>query len=65
MTSKVKMMMNMAESIAKINHVQIERLDLQKVHMGENGEFDHYVLTAWYSDEKEITIRSDCTIVDR
>lgn len=65
MNPKAKMMMNMAESIAKINNVNVERLDMQYVHMGANGEFNHYVLTVWYSDGKEITIRQDCTIVEK
>lgn len=59
------MMMNMAESIAKVNHVKIERIDLNLVHMGFEGKFDHYVLNAWYSDGKQITIREDCTIVEK
>ena len=64
MNAKAKVMLNMAEAIAMINGVEVERFDLQKVHMGKNGEFDHYVLYAWYSDNKHITIRDDCTIVE-
>lgn len=64
MSSKVKMMMNMAESIAKINNTDIERLDLNKVHMGFEGKFDYYTIAVWYSDGKEVVIREDCTIVD-
>lgn len=63
MTEKAKSMMNMAEALAKINGTIIERLDLQKVHMGKDGEFDHYVLYVWYSDGKEIRIRQDCTVI--
>ena len=63
MNKDAKKMLNMAEAIADINGVEVERFDLQKVHMGRGGEFDYYVLTAWYSDGKEIRIREDCTIV--
>ena len=65
MTEKAKMMLNMAESIAKLNNVTVERIDLNLVHMGFEGKFDHYVLTAWYSDGKQITIRQDCTITEK
>lgn len=64
MKTEVKMMLNMAEAIATINNVDIERLDLQKVHMS-NGEFDFYYLDAWYSDGKQISIREDCTVVKK
>ena len=64
MNEKAKMMINMAESIAKINGVDIERLSLEKVHMGPNGRFDHYVLTVWFSDEKNVCIRQDCSIIE-
>lgn len=63
MTQEAKAMMNMAMSIATINNVAIERMDLQKTHMKYGAEF--YALTVWYSDGKEITIREDCTIVER
>ncbi len=64
MKTEVKAMINMAEAIAKINGVDIERLDLQKIHVDKDGEFDFYGLDAWYSDGKQIRIREDCTIVD-
>lgn len=63
MTPKAKAMMNMAMSIATINGTDIERMDLQKTHMGHG--FSYYALTVWYSDSKEVTIREDCTIVER
>lgn len=63
MKKEAKMMLNMAESISTFNNVEIERLDLKKVHMGDGGRFDYYVLNVWYSDGKEIRIREDCTIV--
>lgn len=51
-----KMMMNMAMSIAEINNTDIVRMDLQR-------RIDPwYHLDVWYSDGKEITIRSDCTV---
>lgn len=64
MNEKCEMMMNMAKAISRINNADIERLDLQKIHMGGDGKFDFYVLIATYSDGKEITIRQDCTIVE-
>lgn len=63
MKKEAKMMMNMAMSIATINGAEIERMDLQKVHMSKDGQFDYYALQVWYSDGKEIRIREDCTIV--
>lgn len=65
MTKEAKAMMNMAMAIATINGVEIERMDLQKCHPTADGQFDHYILSVWYSDEKEIRIRQDCTIVER
>lgn len=59
---KAKAMMNMAMSISTINNVGIERMDLQKHNL---RDVEYYSLTVWYSDGKEITIRQDCTIVDR
>lgn len=63
MNKEAKCMINMASSIADINGVTIERMDLNRHHMGFDGKFDFYALTVWYSDGKEITIREDCTIV--
>lgn len=60
-----KVMMNMAESIAKVTNNSIERLDLNLTHMGMGGKFDFYILDVWYSDGKQLTIREDCTIVDK
>lgn len=65
MTNEVRIMINMANSISIINCSIIERMDVQKVHMGKDGKFDYYILTVWYNDGKEITIREDCTIVER
>lgn len=63
MSNEAKAMMNMAMSIATINNIDIERMDLQRSHMKPDISF--YTLTVWYSDGKEITIREDCTIVNR
>lgn len=60
--SNYKRMLNMAESIATINSVEIERMDLNKVHMGFDGKFDYYYLNVWFSDGKHIIIREDCSI---
>ena len=62
MTEQAKAMINMAESIAKINNAEIERMNLQKSHF-KDSQFDHYNVTVRYSDGKEITIREDCTIL--
>jgi len=64
MDKTAKNMINMADSIATINGVEIERLDLNRVHW-KDSRFDYYVLSVWYSDGKEITIREDCTIVEK
>lgn len=61
MTKEAKMMVNMAMSIATINGTMIERMDLQR-HQNVNA---WYHLDVWYSDGKEITIREDCTIVEK
>ncbi len=64
MNENAKRMINMAGAIATINNTEIERMDLNKNHMGFGGKFDFYSLTVWYSDGKEITIRQDCSIVE-
>ena len=64
MNKEAKHMINMASAIADINGVIIERMDLNRHHMGFGGKFDYYALTVWYSDGKEIVIREDCTIVE-
>lgn len=61
---KAKVMMNMAMSIATMNNTIIERMDLQNHHLS-HPEMSFYTLTVWYSDGKEITIRTDCTIVEK
>lgn len=63
MDKKIAVMINMAMAIAKINNADVEKLCLEKTHMGPGGEFDFYSLYVKYSDGKEITIRQDCTIV--
>lgn len=60
MKKEAKMMMNMATSIAELNNTEITRMDLQKCHL---GDIEYYTLSVWYSDGKEILIRSDCTII--
>lgn len=62
MKKEAKMMMNMAESIAIINNTEVIRMDLQKCKL---GDVEYYTLSVWYSDGKEIIIRSDCTIVEK
>lgn len=57
-----KMMMNMAMAIASINHIEIDRMDLQR-HSSCRDPWYH--LDVWYTDGKEITILQDCTIVER
>lgn len=59
---KAKVMVNMAWSIATINNVNIERMDLQAIHL---GNINTYSLSVWYSDGKEIIIRSDCTLIEK
>ena len=61
MNENAKRMINMAGAIATINNTEIERMDLNKNHMGGVA---FYALTVWYSDGKEITIRQDCSIVE-
>ena len=61
MTKEAKAMINMAMSIAEINGVLIDRMDLQR-HTSKYG-MEWYHLDVWYTDSKEITIREDCTIV--
>ena len=56
-----KAMFNMAMSIAELYGVEIERMDLQKIHMNPK-EYDFYFLDVWFSDGKKFTIREDCTI---
>lgn len=63
MNKRVKMMMNMSESIAKINGWVIARSDLQR-HTA--GELVYYTLYMYYDvngEIKEIIIRNDCTVV--
>lgn len=60
MKKETKMLINMAESISKINKWEIDRMDLQKHHA---GDIVYYVLYVTYEGGKEIIIRSDCTIV--
>ena len=62
MNKEVKMMFNMADSIAKINGWEILRMDLQKCKM---GSIVYHVLYMVYDNNgvtEEITIRNDCTI---
>ena len=60
MKKETKMLINMAESIAKINKWEIYRMNLQKHHA---GDIEYYVLYVTYEGGNEIIIRSDCTIV--
>lgn len=60
MKKEVKMQLNMAESIAKINKWSIDRMDLQKHKM---GDIEFYVVYVTYEGGREVIIRSDCTIV--
>lgn len=60
MNKEAKMMLNMAESIAKINRWDIIRMNLEKNHA---GSIEYYVLYVTYEGGKEVIIRSDCTIV--
>lgn len=53
-------MINMAQSISKINGWDILRMDLQRCTM---GNIEYYVLYMVYEGNREITIRNDCTIV--
>jgi len=62
MMKKAKIMLNMAESLALLLGADIDRLDLQKVHIV--GMDDFYVLYVDYSNGKHVTIRQDCTIVE-
>lgn len=61
MPKEAKMIMNMAMSIAELNGTEIGRMDLNKSSIGGHS---YYTLAVWYSDGKEIIIRSDCTIID-
>lgn len=60
MKKETKMMLNMAESIAKINKWAIDRMDLQK---HKAGDIEYYVLYVTYEGGNEVIIRSDCTVV--
>ena len=53
-------MINMAQSISKMNGWDILRMDLQRCKM---GNIQYYVLYMVYEGDREITIRQDCTIV--
>ncbi len=66
MTKEAKMMVNMAMSIATINGTMINKMDLQRHQNEKYPELKAwYHLDVWYSDGKEITIREDCTIVEK
>jgi hypothetical protein len=60
MKIEAKILINMADSIAKINNWSIDRLELQK-HEGWSN--DYYDLHVTYESNKKVIIHSDCTIV--
>ena len=61
MTNKAEMMINMAMSIAKLDGVNIDRMDLQRHNM-KHLDKCWYHLDVWFDNGKEFTIREDCTI---
>lgn len=62
MNNEVKMMLNMAESIALINGWEVLRMDLQKCKMGNIAYHVLYMVYDNHGDTEEITIRNDCTV---